>query len=118
MRQRKNAKVAEIAAHWYMTTDAVRTILKSAGIEPVSTGPELYRWADIWAYEGAGWVAPADEAAFKAPLMKASELGEFFSNVPTRTITDRALNEKIPGIKLGTDWRFRKITLERWQDHG
>jgi hypothetical protein len=118
MRQRKNAKVAEIATHWVMTPEAVRKLLKSAGIKPVSAGPERYRWTDIWAYEGAGWVAPADEAAFKAPLMKASELGDFFPNVPPRTITDQALKGKIPGIKLGTDWRFREITLERWQDHG
>jgi excisionase family DNA binding protein len=118
MRNPKTASVAEIAAHWRMTTDTVRKILKPAGIRPASTGPERYRWTEVWSREGTDWVAPADEAAFKAPLRKATELGDLFPNVPARTITDWAKKKKIPAIRLGSDWRFREVTLKRWQDHG
>ena len=116
MRNPKTATVSEIAGHWRLTADTVRKILKAAGIEPVKSGPQRYRWTDVWSLERSGWVSPADEAAFKAPLMKASELGDFFPNVPARTITDQAKKKKIPGILLGSDWRFREITLARWRD--
>jgi hypothetical protein len=118
MRNAKTATVAEIAAHWRLTPDSVRKILKAHGIRPVSTGPQRYRWSDIWSLEGADWVATADETAFKAPLKKATELGAFFAGTPPRTITDWAVKKRIPGIRLGSDWRFRAVTLERWQDHG
>lgn len=111
------ATVSEIAAHWRLTADTVRKILKAAGIEPVKSGPQRHRWVDIWSFEGVGWVSPADQAAFKAPLRKADDLGDFFPGTPSRTITDQAKKKKIPGILLGSDWRFREITLQRWQDH-
>lgn len=117
MRNPKTATVSEIAAHWRLTCDTVRKILQAAGIKPASTGPERYRWADIWNFEGAGWVAPADQAAFKAPLKKAYDLDAFFPGTPSRTITDQAKKGKIPAVRLGSDWRFREITLERWQDN-
>ena len=118
MRNPKTATVAEIATHWRLTPDTVRKILKDANLRPASTSPERYRWTDVWSFEGAGWVAPSDERAFKAPLKKVTELGGFFPNVPPRTITDQASKKKVPAIRLGSDWRFREITLERWRDHG
>jgi hypothetical protein len=119
MRNPKTASVAEISAHWSVKDhDTVREVLKAAKIKPASTGPTRYRWADIWVFEGAGWVAPADEAAFKAPLKAPHELEAFFENTPVRTITDKAYKKQIPAIRIGKHWRFREITLERWQDHG
>jgi hypothetical protein len=118
MRNPRTASVAEIATHWRLTPDAVRKILKTAGLGPASTGPRRYRWSDVWSLEGTDWVAPADEATFKAPLKKVTELGDLFPNVPTRTITDQAKKKKLPAIRLGSDWRFREVTLKRWQDHG
>lgn len=117
MRNPNTASVSEIATHWQMTPDTVRKILKAAGIRPVSSGPDCYRWTTIWSLEGADWVAPADKAAFKAPLKKAAELGEFFPGEPVRTLTDKARKKKIPAIWIGTDWRFREVTLKRWQDN-
>lgn len=119
MRNSKTASVAEISVHWSVKDhDTVRRVLKAAKIQPASTGPTRYRWADIWAFEGAAWVAPADEATFKAPLRAPHELEAFFANTPVRTITDQAKKKRIPGIRIGKHWRFREITLERWQAHG
>lgn len=117
MRNPKTATVSEIATHWRLTTETVRKILKAAGIKPASAGPQRYRWADVWNFEGVGWVSPADQAAFKAPLKTADELDDFVPGTPSRTITDQALKKKIPAIRLGSDWRFREITLARWQDN-
>ena len=116
MQSRKSAKVIEIAAHWDVTADTVRSVLKAAAIVPVSTGPARYRWCDIWAFEGCGWVAPHDEAAFRAPLAAPDDLEAFFPGVPERTVTDQALKKKIPAIRIGDQWRFRRLSLERWQD--
>jgi hypothetical protein len=116
MRKRSNATVTEIAAHWVVTADTARTILKAAAIQPVSTGPARYRWRDIWNFEGSGWVAPHDEAAFRAPLAKPDDLEEFCPGVPERTITDQAVKNKMPAIRIGKQWRFRRVTLARWQD--
>lgn len=111
-----SATVAEIAAHWRVTNDVVRKLLRVPDIHPASTRPDRYLWADIWSLEGIGWVPPADKAAFKAPLMAADELGEIFHGTPERTITDWAAKKKIPAIRIGKQWRFRRITLDRWLD--
>ena len=60
---------------------------------------------------------PRHAAAFKAPLKKSGELANIFPGTPSRTITDQAVNKRIPAIQIGTDWRFRVISLERWQDN-
>lgn len=116
MRKRSNATVAEIAKHWVVGNDTARKILKAAAIQPVSGSPTRYRWRDIWSFEGSGWVSPRDEAAFRAPLLEPDELEEFCPDEPERTITDQAAKNRIPAIRIGKQWRFRRVTLERWLD--
>ena len=57
MRNSRTASVAEISVHWGVKDHAtVRRVLKGAKMQPASTGPARYRWADIWAFEGPiGW---------------------------------------------------------------
>jgi excisionase family DNA binding protein len=115
----KTARIAEIAVHWAVRDhDTVRKILKAAGIRPASSGPARRRWADIWAFEGAGSVGPAEEAAFHAPLRAPHEVGAFFPGLAVRTLIDHARKKRIPAIRIGKHWRFREITLETWLDHG
>lgn len=119
MRKSKTASISEISRHWNVKDhDTVRRILTEAKLQPVSLGPARYRWADIWALEGADWVAPSDEAAFQVPLRTPQELQAFFGSVPVRTITDQARKKRIPAVRIGKHWRFREVTLERWLDHG
>lgn len=118
-RTSRTASISEISRHWNVKDhDTVRRILTTAKIQPASMGPARYRWSDIWAFEGAHWVAPSDEAAFKAPLKAPDELEAFFGHLAVRTITDQARKNRIPAVRIGKLWRFREITLERWQDHG
>lgn len=112
------ATVTQIARHWGLTPSTVRKLLKRAGIVPVSTGPERYRWRDIWALEGAGYVPPADEAEFRRPLLTPAEVGPLFPHLKPRTIRNRASKGTLPAIRLGTDWRFRECDMRKAAIHG
>lgn len=106
------AKISEIARHFVLTDDSTRGLLKKAGITPVSLRPERYRWRDIWAFEGDGYVSPCREEEFRKPLLPVSEVRRrFLPHVKPRTLTDRAAKGTLRGIKLGTDWRFRECDM-------
>jgi hypothetical protein len=112
------ATVAQIARHWVLTPSTVRKLLKHSGIHPYSTGPDRYRWRDIWVLEGAEYVHQVDEGEFRKPLLTTSDLGPFFPHLKSRAITHRALNGKLPAIRLGTDWRFRECDIRKAAIHG
>lgn len=112
------ATVAQIARHWGLTASTVRRLLKRSDTVPASTGPERYRWRDIWVLEGAGYVPPAAEAEFRRPLLTPAEVRRFFPHLKPRTITDRALKGTLPAIRLGTDWRFRECEIRKAAIHG
>lgn len=112
------ATVSQIARHWGLIPPTVRKLLKSSGTVPVFISPERYRWRDIWVIEGAGYVPPADEDEFRRPLLTPSEVRRFFPHLKPRTITDRALKGTLPGIRLGTDWRFRECDIRKAAIHG
>lgn len=113
------AKISEIARHFRLGTDATRDLLKNSGITPASTGPQKYRWRDIWAFEGAGYVPPHAEEDFRKPLLNIAEVQRrFFSHLEPRAIRYRATKGSLPGILLGTDWRFRECDMRMASVHG
>lgn len=113
------AKISEIARHFGMTDDTTRDLLKKAEIVPASLQPSRYRWQDIWALEGAGYVPPCQEEEFRKPLLTTAQVRRrFLPHVKLRTLTDRAAKGTLRGIKLGTDWRFRECDMRQAAIHG
>lgn len=113
------AKISEIARHFGLTDDTTRDLLKKAKIAPASLQPSRYRWRDIWALEGAGYVPPHQEEEFRKPLLITAQVRRrFLPHVKLRTLTDRATKGTLPGIKLGTDWRFRECDMRAAAIHG
>jgi len=50
-----------------------------------------------------------------APLMDAKQVAEYLG-LDLLTIYAWARKGKLPGIKLGRNWRFRQSDLEAWLD--
>jgi excisionase family DNA binding protein len=48
-------------------------------------------------------------------LMTLSEVAEYLRMSRT-TVYRLVQSGKIPGVKIASQWRFRKQTLERWMD--
>lgn len=113
------ATVSEIARHFGLSNDTTRAILNSAGTKPVSTHPQKYRWTDIWTLEGAEHVEPGHEEDFRRPLLNVAEVRRrFLPHLEVRAIRARASKGQFPGIKLGTDWRFRECDARKASIHG
>ncbi len=74
MKDAGTAKISAIAIHWHVSKPTARRILRLAGVLPVATSPEKYRWQDIWRLEGEVFVPPVDWTSFKAPLLTVAQL--------------------------------------------
>lgn len=114
-----SATVSEIARHLGLSEDTTRELLKRAGFAPVSSQPLRYRWTDVWALEGAEHVDPDEEEDFRRPLLNVAEVRRrFLPHLTARAIRARATKGQLPGIKLGTDWRFRECVVRMASIHG
>ncbi|WP_370284054.1 helix-turn-helix domain-containing protein [Pseudooceanicola sp.] len=108
------ATVSEIARHWALSRETTQKLLDVGNIAPVESGPRRYDWRDVWCLEGAAYVPSEEMSAFKKPLLKPAEAqAEYLRKLRTRTISDQAKKGKLPGIKLGTEWRFRERDVKR-----
>ncbi|MDH2329080.1 helix-turn-helix domain-containing protein [Cereibacter sp. SYSU M97828] len=110
----KSAKVSDLAHHLRFSTDGTRRLLRREGIDPTSQHPLRYRWQDVWELEGLLLVASDDIETFIAPLLTVSDVQRrYFPDLSTRTITGQAASGRLPGIKIGSDWRFRESDMRR-----
>lgn len=110
------AKISEIARHWGLSDDTVRALIRNSGVAPAYPRPARYHWRDIWALEGCTHVPKHLEDEFRKPLLTAVEVQRrFLPDLKLRSITDRAAKRTLPGIKLGTDWRFREHDIRRFR---
>jgi len=50
-------------------------------------------------------------------IMTVEQLAKYL-NVGVTTIYKLANEGKIPGTKVGNQWRFRKETIDEWMDKG
>jgi hypothetical protein len=114
------ATVSEIARHLVLTNDTTRRLLKENGIEPVALQPMRFRWRDVWArLEGTGYVPPERIEEFRKPLLKPADVRRrFLPHLKERAIRDRAAKCSLPGVKLGTEWRFRECDVREASIHG
>ena len=65
------ATIAQVARHWSVERETADRFLKDRGVPFVDDdGPLQVLWTDVWSVEGAGFVAPANYAAFKKPLLR------------------------------------------------
>ena len=46
-------------------------------------------------------------------IMAAKELAGYFK-IAAKTVRRLASERKIPGVKVGNAWRFRKSEIDRW----
>ncbi len=70
------ATIADVARHWNVDRETAMRILEERGVPFVDIeGPLQVEWTDVWAAEGAGFVAPCNYAAFKEPLLRVDRLG-------------------------------------------
>jgi hypothetical protein len=100
------ATVAEIAAHWLVCTDTARLILAANGLVPVRTGPERYRWTEIWRFEGLSYVPVWDWSTCKAPLLKPADLvDDERRGWSARSVRRKLETGAIPSIHLTDDLR-------------
>ena len=108
-----SATVSEIARHWALSRETTQKLLDASDVVPVTTGPRRYDWRDVWCLEGAAYVPSDEMLAFKKPFLKPAEAqAEYLSSLRPRTVSDQARKGKVPGIKLGTEWRFRERDLQ------
>ena len=49
-------------------------------------------------------------------LLRTEELADLLGIAP-RTVREWAEGGKLPGFKLGKQWRFRQIRIQQWLDH-
>lgn len=111
--------VADTARHFRMGETTTRKLLAAANVRPVDHNPQRYAWADIWQLEGAAYVAAELATEFQKPLLKPAEVAFlYFAHLSPRTITDRAKKGRLPGILLGSDWRFRERDMRAAAIHG
>lgn len=112
-------KVSEIAAHFNLGQDTTRKLLKGSDLHPVAVKPDRYSWHDIWRLEGAGSVPANLVDDFQLPLLKPAEVSrKFFPHLSPHTITVRAKKGQLPGILLGSDWRFRECDMREASVYG
>jgi len=105
------AKVSEIATHWQVTAETARNILNANFIIPASKTPYRYRWRDIWTLEGVGNVPPHMEDEWKKPLKSITDILKDFPYLETRALRSRAQKGKLPGLKIGKQWRFHEVAI-------
>ncbi len=111
--------VADAARHFQLGEATTRKLLAAANIRPVDRTPQRYAWQDIWQLEGAAYVPAELVVEFQKPLLKPAEVAFlYFRHLSPRTITDRAKKGHLPGILLGSDWRFRDRDMRTAAVHG
>lgn len=112
-------KVSDVARHWGLSVATTRGLLKQEVSAPAMRNPDRYSWKQIWSVEQAGYVRPAYHERFRAPLLKPSEVQRrYFPDLTLRAIRDRAAKRTLPGVKLGSDWRFREHDIRQAAIHG
>jgi hypothetical protein len=113
------ALISEIARHFVLSDDTTRRLLKNNDFRPCASHPVRYWWRDVWALECVGYVPPHLEDELRRPLMKVSDVRRrFLPHLTDRAIRDRAARGALPGIQLGSDWRFRECDMREAAIHG
>jgi len=98
------AKISTIAIHWNVSESTARQVLSARGLLPVVTGPQKYRWQDIWRLEGEVFVPTADWVSFRAPLLTVAELPELdLEERKARTWRRYVEKDRLPVIRLSKD---------------
>lgn len=113
------ASISEISRHFVLGNDTTRCILKNSEFQPFSFHPVRFLWRDVWLLEGTGYVPPHLEEEFRKPLLKVSDIQlRFLPHLKNRSVRDRAFRGTLPGIQLGSDWRFRERDMREAAIHG
>jgi len=60
--------------------------------------------------------APRDPASEDHEILTLEEVAHYLRLKP-QTIYKWAQEKRIPAVKLGKEWRFRRSVIDRWLDH-
>ena len=100
-------KVSGIAKRWSVEPETVRAVLKEADIRPVEMSPARYALRDIIAFEGIGYIPKHLIEEILRPLLTPVEVQRrYFPDDSARAIRDRSQAGRLPGVKIGKQWRF------------
>jgi excisionase family DNA binding protein len=66
--------------------------------------------------EAAVSTLPRDSSGNQYEILTLEEVADYLRLKP-QTIYKWAQEKRIPAVKLGKEWRFRKSVVDRWLDH-
>lgn len=109
-------KVSALAVYFNCCRDTAEKILAQNGIQPAHHSPNSYRWTDIWAFLGRGYVLMENWAAMKEPLLKVADLVDDQERGRSeRSIRRKAKDGKLPTVNIGIeDYRFRRSEIKHF----
>lgn len=105
--------VEDVARHWSVTADTVRSKIKSGDLRAVRLG-RIYRlaWADVWSAECGQMPDGALQDHYKAPLLTRKSLAERVG-MSTRSV-DRWIQAGLPTRSVFGAVRINPYDAEVW----